>query len=270
VVLVLAVSACSDEAAVEEGGFPGDAFAFAASSDLAVGVERLLVAVSDPVGTRLPSPSIAVDVTVWPEGREGETQTQEAGFIWAIPDVSGLYRAEFDFDTAGIWMVSVEPHSGPALDVFPVAINQSPLTVAVGDPAPRSNTLTSSDAPLEEISTATDPDPSFYLLSVADAVTSGAPTVIAFATPKFCQTAICGPTLERLQEIAPDFPEVNFIHVEVFTNLDDPENLEVVPAVVEWGLPTEPWVFVVDSDGIVTARFEGVVSAEEIAAALAG
>jgi hypothetical protein len=51
----------------------------------------------------------------------------------------------------------------------------------------------------------------------------------------------------------------------VFTNLDDPDNLAVVPAVQEWGLPTEPWVFVVDAAGIVIGRFEGVISSEEIA-----
>jgi hypothetical protein len=93
--------------------------------------------------------------------------------------------------------------------------------------------------------------------------------VIAFATPAFCQTAICGPTLERIKEIAPAHPGVDFVHVEVYTNLDDPDNLEVVPSIIEWGLPTEPWIFVVDADGIVTHRFEGLVTAEELDAALA-
>ncbi len=55
----------------------------------------------------------------------------------------------------------------------------------------------------------------------------------------------------------------------MFTNLDDPENLEVVPAVQEWGLTSEPWVFVVDALGNVAGRFEGVVDPEEIEAALA-
>jgi hypothetical protein len=105
-------------------------------------------------------------------------------------------------------------------------------------------------------------------MSIAEAVASGRPSVIVFATPKFCQTAICGPTVDRILEIKPSFPEVNFLHVEVFTNLDDPDNLQLVPAVSEWGLPTEPWVFVVDATGIVVARFEGVVDAAEIAAAL--
>jgi len=40
--------------------------------------------------------------------------------------------------------------------------------------------------------------------------------------------------------------------------------LQIVPAVAEWGLPSEPWVYVLDSGGRVAARFEGAVSPEEI------
>jgi hypothetical protein len=42
----------------------------------------------------------------------------------------------------------------------------------------------------------------------------------------------------------------------------------LAPAVDEWGLPTEPWVFVVDSEGIILGRFEGLVTPEELAALL--
>ena len=37
----------------------------------------------------------------------------------------------------------------------------------------------------------------------------------------------------------------------------------------EWLLPTEPWTFVVDADGRVAMRFEGLVTVEEVLAALA-
>ena len=275
--LLLLVAACGDDAATTttavatSGGvttFPEDAFGFAASSDLAVGHERLLVAVSDPVGARLPKPEIPVTITVWLQGREFQRQSVAAGFIWAIPEVSGLYRANFDFDVPGIWVVSVQPASGAPLPDFPIQVQEFPRTVAVGAAAPLSDSVTIHDAQLEEITSDTDPDPSLYQMSIAEAVTSGRPSVIVFATPKFCQTAICGPTLDHILEIKPAFPGVNFLHVEVFTNLDDPANIQTVPAVDEWGIPTEPWVFVVDATGIVVARFEGVIDADEIAVAL--
>lgn len=267
------VTACGDDDAttttVAAGPFPAEAFAFAASSDLAVGRERLLIAVSDPRGTRLPSPEIPVTVTVWRQGQDHMKQQISADFIWAIPDVSGLYKVMVDFDAPGIWIVSVTPDAGAALDEFPISVKEMPLTIGVGSPAPRSDSPTIADHPdLSEISTDPDPNPDFYRLSIAEAVTSGRPTVIAFATPAFCQTAICGPTLDALDRIAPLHPEANFLHVEVFVNLSTPENLATAPSVIEWGLPTEPWVFVVDADGVVVARFEGVVDAAEIAAAL--
>jgi len=69
--------------------------------------------------------------------------------------------------------------------------------------------------------------------------------------------------------IRPDYSgRVNFIHIEVYENLKEPQNLKVVKAVEEWNLPSEPWVFVVDSQGRVAAKFEGVLTTEELQAAL--
>jgi hypothetical protein len=38
--------------------------------------------------------------------------------------------------------------------------------------------------------------------------------------------------------------------------------------VKEWKLPTEPFIFLVGKDGRIKARFEGSVSASELAAAV--
>ena len=66
--------------------------------------------------------------------------------------------------------------------------------------------------------------------------------------------------------------QANFIHVEVF---EDPHLIQggrpgggLVAAVEEWGMPTEPWTFVVDREGRVRAKFEQFTPAEEIEAAL--
>ena len=42
----------------------------------------------------------------------------------------------------------------------------------------------------------------------------------------------------------------------------------MVPATDEWGLPSEPWVFVVDPSGVVTSAFEGAASDDELTAAI--
>ena len=51
--------------------------------------------------------------------------------------------------------------------------------------------------------------------------------------------------------------------------LDQAGQLQLVPAAVQWGLPDEPWIFVVDASGKVTAKFEGAVGSDELTAAIA-
>jgi hypothetical protein len=150
---------------------------------------------------------------------------------------------------------------------------------AIGDPAPRSETPTADDAAgIAAISTDATPDPDFYRSSIADAVTSGQPSLIVFATPAFCQTAVCGPALDMVQTVAADYRDrVTFVHVEPYL-LKQTENglqpdlkggrLQPVLALKEWGLLTEPYIFVVDAQGNVSAGFEGMAGADELRAAL--
>ena len=146
---------------------------------------------------------------------------------------------------------------------------------SVGEQAPAIASPTLADAAVEDISTDPTPDERLYEISLDEAVTNGRRTVIVFATPAFCQTAACGPLVDIVQERLDDFPDVDFVHVEVFTgfrddgfDLADPARL--APAVAAYRLVSEPWVFVVDAEGIVTARFEGVMSSDELEVALAG
>ena len=79
--------------------------------------------------------------------------------------------------------------------------------------------------------------------------------------------------------MAPDYVgRVNFIHVEPYVlEVTDGRTQPVVDAlghpqpvraVLEWGLPTEPYVFVVDAHGKVAAKFEGSAYPDELTATL--
>ena len=126
----------------------------------------------------------------------------------------------------------------------------------------------------------TDPEPveRLYELSIADAMAAGAPAVVAFVTPAFCQSATCGPTLDKVKEVAASHPDVNVVHVEPYVMaMQDgglqpvlsPEGyLQAAPWTEAWGLRTEPFVVVVDAAGNVQAKFEGAITAEELDAAL--
>jgi hypothetical protein len=109
---------------------------------------------------------------------------------------------------------------------------------------------------------------------------TGRPFLVIFSTPAFCATRTCGPALDIVKLAAADYTDdVAFIHVEPYELqlvegraqlvLDDDNRPVVVDAVLEWGLPTEPYIVVVDGDGRVAAKFEGVAAEDEIEAALA-
>ncbi len=98
--------------------------------------------------------------------------------------------------------------------------------------------------------------------------------MLVFATPKFCSTKTCGPTLEKIKTVATAHPDVTFINVEPYLLevvdgqlqpvLSDANELQTAPATDAYGLLTEPFVFVVDGDGVVKASFELIFTPDEI------
>jgi hypothetical protein len=76
--------------------------------------------------------------------------------------------------------------------------------------------------------------------------------------------AIMDPLYERYHERA------TFIHVEPYVLRDLRAGFvhNPVPATREWGIQSEPWVFVVGRDGRVVAKFQGPAALEEVESAL--
>lgn len=260
------VMACGGSSSV----FPDDATGIRASNDIGVGRGRLLIGVSQPDGSRLGSPDVPITLEVSPADEETAIQSVPATFTWILEDVTGLYRAEFDFDRAGTWQATVVAEDGSRLDPVFFSVFEEPFAPAVGAAAPIPPTPTLDDLPIEELTTDSNPDLRFYELSLEEAIASQRPTVVVFSTPAYCQTAACGPLLDTVKEVAPSYLDVNFIHVEVFTGLTDPEfepdSAHLAESVTEpwYRLPSEPWVFVIDKAGNIAARFEGVMDRAEL------
>ena len=92
--------------------------------------------------------------------------------------------------------------------------------------------------------------------------------MLLFATPALCQSRTCGPVVDIAEQVrAENGKGVTFIQQEIYQ--DNDANKPVRPQVATWRLPTEPWAFVIDRQGKVTARFEGVFSTGELARAVA-
>ena len=205
---------------------------------------------------------------------------QEAGFTWAIPDTNGFFVANVAFDRAGQW--EVEPiltRDGEEASVrrFSFPVREESQVPNIGDSPPPSMNLTLADVPdIGRISTDEEPEPALYQMTVAEALEAGRPAVVVFATPAFCQTRFCGPVVDNVKVVWEEFGDrVNFIHIEPF-ELDDEGMLVVdenglpvaATPTVEWQLLTEPWIFIVDADGLIAARFEGAAGPSELRAAI--
>ena len=203
--------------------------------------------------------------------------------MWAIEGSRGVYIASVDLTEAGLWGAEfTTAAAGEASETVRITFDVQPTgtTKRVGDKAPASKTPTLADVggDVARISSDAAPEPAFYQTSVDTAIAEGKPFLLAFATPKFCTTGQCGPTLDRVKPLVEDYPTVAFINVEPYElamvsgqlqpTLDAQGQLKPVQAVNEWGLLSEPFIFVVDRTGTITASFEGIVGEDELRTAL--
>lgn len=152
---------------------------------------------------------------------------------------------------------------------FAVAVAAEAAAPAVGDGAiPSDNRTTEDGITLAEISSDPNPEPAFYTDTIEVVAANDRPTVIAFNTPAYCQTAICAPVLSSIKAVwsSPPFDaEVDFIHIEIYKEFDP---LIVDDTVTEWNLQSEPWTYVLDGTGEIAARMAGPVSETELAEVL--
>ncbi|HEY7131960.1 MAG TPA: hypothetical protein VH440_06895 [Candidatus Limnocylindrales bacterium] len=253
------------------------------TEQIGVGPNRLVYGLVDSTGTKpigAPDRTLSVGFT----GPSGESiPAAPATFIWAIEDSIGVYVVHATFPVAGTWtasFTSAAPSQPAETLPFSFDVLQHTTTVAPGDPAPSVKTPTLSDVggDVTKVSTDANPVPRFYETSEDAALAAKKPFVIVFATPKFCQSKTCGPTLDKVKPIAAAHPDVTFINVEPYQLKDEGGSLQPVldannqlipvEATTAFKLISEPYVFVVGADGKVSASFELVFSPEELESAV--
>jgi hypothetical protein len=188
----------------------------------------------------------------------------------AFGGLTQVYVAHLRVPRPGRYWLVAQPDGAriQALGALDVAARSR--SVAVGARAPRSQTPTLATAPAAQITTSRPPDLALLRDSVAGSLSAHKPFVVTFATPKFCTSRTCGPVVDVVEGVRRRFQRrgVPFIHVEVFTDNDPARGYN--RWMRQWGLTTEPWVFLVGADGRVKAKFEGSVSEAELAAAVRG
>lgn len=253
------------------------------SSEILAGKNRFLFSLTDSANQVIAAPDVPVKIEFYDVAADEAKVvfTADSRFLWAIEGERGLYAAAVEFPKPGRWGARFtatfpDGRSDQVRADFDVA--EAGPTVAIGAAAVSVDTPTVADVggDVAKVSTDKAPNPAFYSRSVADAIAAKDPFVLAFATPAFCQSALCGPMLDTVKAISADYPTLTFINVEpykmAFTDgrlqpeLADGQ-LQASSWTDAWGLRSEPWVFVVDGAGKVAAKFEGVVAEDELRAA---
>jgi hypothetical protein len=205
-----------------------------------------------------------------------------ATFLWGIENVRGYYVVDTTFDKAGKWAAAFSttaPGKSAVTANLSFDVVDDPSAVAIGEKAPSVKTPTLADVGGDASKIATDPKPDadFYEVSEDRALAEHKPFALVFATPKFCTSALCGPQLDTVKAVAKSYPSVTFINVEPYKlEVKDGQlqpvlsagNLVPVPAVDAFGILSEPWLYVVDREGVARGSFEGVFSESELRTAL--
>ncbi len=284
--LALLLAACggSGTKAVEAGTLaafldrPGpDVAVVQGTSDYAVGELRVTFLVVDRQARLIAKPRARVLVAAALAAKPLVTTTARLEPI-GIPGHSeaatggarSIYVAHFRLAKPGKYTFVAQPEGAAIQAVGNLQVARHPTAPAVGDRAipSRTPTLASTHGDLAALTTAHPPDRSLLRYSIADSVAAHVPFVVVFATPKFCTSRTCGPVVDVVEAVRRRFAGrgIRFIHVEIYT--DNNPALGENGWVLEWRLPSEPWVFVVGRDGRIKARFEASVSEAELAAAV--
>ena len=267
---------------------PSDYSPFLAAAEYTLGANRFPFAIIGASGESLDGATVDVafhrleDDDAGPRATaaavfrtlEGVTPHLHAdGTLHPHDETAGFYVVDrVEFDAAGVWeaRLTVEAADGQRVGVAPLAfaVQSEPSTPGVGDPVPASRNPTSSDVEdLSEITTHDPPVADFYRLTVAEALEQRRPALVVFSTPMFCISRVCGPVTDVVAALHERYGErLAFIHVEPFelSVARSEGRLAPTSTLREWGLRTEPWVFLLGDDGRVAARFEGPVTEAEL------
>lgn len=255
------------------------------NSEILKGPNRFLFSLTDRDNKLVAAPDVKVHLRFYDvdTAKDAVVFEADARFLWTIQDVQGLYVSAVEFPKAGRWGTQFEatfPDGRVEAVRADYDVAESGSTPPLGAKAPSVDTPTASDVggDVKQLTSDQKPDPRFYEMSIADALASGKPFVVSFATPAFCQTRLCGPSLDTVKSVAKDYPSVTFINVEPYKmkfesgslqpELDASNQLQPADWTNAWGLRSEPYTFVVSADGTVAAKFEGVLAADELRSAL--
>lgn len=200
-----------------------------------------------------------------------------------ISDVS--FVATLDIPSPGSWTVDVtaaDTAGAARQGAMAITALDPGGTAALGAPAPTIRTQTAADVggDLTWVTTDPLPDPRMSATSTGDALAAGTPFVLVVDSVQFRVTPACGKAVVMAKRLLDRWRDVPFIHHEpyrytVITTEPVLEGTLEAPVLTEpaaawgvgadpWGVGSMPWIFIVDGDGIVRAKYQGVMGSADV------
>ena len=179
---------------------------------------------------------------------------------------AAIYAADVDFPKRGQYAVlsatkGADGKFSGATSQVQVSTESADPIPSVGDDAPvvQTDTLESVKGDLAKLDTREPPSDMHG--NFADVV-GKKPVALLFATPQLCASRVCGPVTDiALQLKAKYGDQMDFIHQEVYVDNDVSKGLR--EPLRQFNLPSEPWLFIVDSSGKITSRLEGSIGVQQ-------
>jgi hypothetical protein len=247
------------------------------TSDYSPGVVRISFLVVDPRGRVVATPRARVWVARSLEAKPFAAATAQLEPI-GVPGIStsadakSIYVAHVRVPAPGHYQVVARPIGGKERiaglgDLIVHTRSASPMVGSRAYPS-RTPTLADTGGRAALLTTRVPPDRALLRTSIAVAVAAHEPFVVTFATPRYCESRICGPVVDVLDQVRKQYRNtpVRFIHVEIYE--DNKPSKGRNRWVQQWHLPGEPWTFLVGRDGRIRAKFEGAVGMTELGHAI--
>jgi hypothetical protein len=241
------------------------------NSTLLVGVNRISIALLDGQSSPVKAGNVSVNILDPGGASIGVRPLQDIAAVYGdIPVYVGIANfpsaGQYDYVVKGT-SASGGPLSGHAF----VTVATSGPEVPVGMPVPALHqaVLTDPGVTISMVDSGVPPD-TWHDQTIAGAVAAHQPMVLYFGQPGFCPTKTCGPTVAILKQLCTQYcSQLSFQHIET----DYPASAAQTfnnPAFRAFGLQTDPWVYFVNSRGVVTDRFEGPITLSELQSAAEG
>jgi hypothetical protein len=206
-----------------------------------------------------PYPAAIESLTTMPAYR-AQTTTSD-------PDAATVvYTTDLNFSSDGEWRIAALIKQGDEVvaTLLPSAtVGEFKRIPRVGQRAPKIHTPTAADAAgdLSTITTRVPPDTQ-NRVDYADAL-GKEPIILLFATPQFCQSRVCGPVVDVAEQVKEQYGDkAAFIHMEIYNDNDPSKG--VSPQVRAFRLPSEPWLFAIDRQGVIQAEVEGAFGVDRL------